>query len=207
MNSRTRKFAVRRKHLIVIFAAGLAAFGCIGFALYGPAYLDYADAPARSDVIVLLLGPEFDSRAQEALSLISEGYARKVIVPDCHAVVETPTVEELNRLRGSAREMERRGEFPERKSPVFFESTHFEILTAVEMMKNMGFTSAILVSSSYHMRRIKLISQREMGPSGIRVLLVPARFEVCTYGYGHYYLTTICEYVKIAWFLAYGYFC
>ena len=77
------------------------------------------------------------------------------------------------------------GEGPQKKSgftdfesyPSFYEHTHIEILRAKELMDAMGLRSAIMVSSPYHMARIRMISRKVFGEQARLLAYVPTRFE------------------------------
>ncbi len=101
---------------------------------WGVAYLGYCDSPQKADLIVLFLGPEREDRKKEAFKLIEDGYAETVFVP-------AATIE-----------------FRRNCYPDYYENTHIEIICVKKFMEKMGFKSAIMVSSSFHMRRIRMIS-------------------------------------------------
>jgi uncharacterized SAM-binding protein YcdF (DUF218 family) len=89
-------------------------------------------------------------------------------------------------------------------------------------MDDLGLRSALLVSSPYHMRRIKLITGHVFKPApssppfekegqgGFRLYTVPTRFE--TQGKGIWLFNSsernfvLTEYTKIVWFLLYSIF-
>ncbi len=74
-------------------------------------------------------------------------------------------------------------------------------------MDGKGLTSAIFVSSPYHMRRIKLIANRVFIGTGYRMVFIPTRFEKRTEGLWFLHQSDIrkvaSEYGKIVWFFLY----
>ena len=89
----------------------------------------------------------------------------------------------------------------------FYEDTHLEILHAKAMMDKLGFKSANLVSSPYHMRRIKLITGRIFDGGDYNLSCVPTRYEKTEknlWWFNKYDLKWVLgEYLKIAWFIIY----
>ena len=74
-------------------------------------------------------------------------------------------------------------------------------------MERLGISSAILVSSPYHMRRIKLIAERVFGERPT-VCYVPTRYETPNEGFwlfnGYERKFVLTEYMKIGWFVLYS---
>jgi hypothetical protein len=153
---------------LLILAIGL------GMAWYAPRYLAYADKPVKSDVIVLFVGPDLNARKKEALKLIEEGYARRIIVPNYGIMISNPNgdahqFDELNKPKK-----------PETRFfsyPKCFEGTHVEVLEAKKIMDKAGFRSAVFVSSPFHMKRIKIMGGSIFGNSNFNVQCVPTRYE------------------------------
>ncbi len=97
-------------------------------------FLDYCDPPRKSELVVLFLGQERIERYKEAMSLIEEGYGHTLFIPA---------------LKIGWRQ---------KSYPNYYEDTHIEVIYARQMMEQEGYQSAIMVSSPYHMRRIRMIS-------------------------------------------------
>jgi uncharacterized SAM-binding protein YcdF (DUF218 family) len=89
----------------------------------------------------------------------------------------------------------------------FVEATHEEAIIAGGMMEHLGISTAILVSSPHHMRRIKLIAERVFGERAT-VCYVPTRYETPDAGFwlfeNYKRKIVLTEYAKIAWFLLYS---
>ena len=82
------------------------------------------------------------------------------------------------------------------------------MLLGKRMMDKLGYRSAIIVSSPYHMRRLKLIAGKVFGDGDYRIGFEPTPFEK----QGTLDLprswkevgNVVSEYVKIGWFLVYN---
>ncbi|MDA8133270.1 MAG: YdcF family protein [Desulfobacteraceae bacterium] len=117
------------------------------------AWLEYTEPPAPSDAVVLFVGPDYTERKKEAFQLLEEGYAARILIPAFNIILtsadpKTPDTEfYLPAPPGWSR------------YPDYYENTHVELLEAKKMMDAAGHTSALLVSSPFHMRRISLISK------------------------------------------------
>jgi hypothetical protein len=165
---------------------------------YAPRYLTYADKPVKSDAVILFLGS--DDRKKEALHLLDEGYARFLIMPAnrqvfTHKYIPVKVSDVTKHTTSSVF-----SEYPE-----FYENTHIEVLYAKKMMNAMGLKSAIMVSSPYHMKRIKIITERVFDSSYV-IKLVPSRFEKGENGLRSLWYdlkNVLMESLKILWFLCY----
>jgi hypothetical protein len=171
---------------------------------FAPRFLAYADKPVQSDAVILFVGND-TVRRKEANRLLDEGYARYLIIPAFRQV--------LTSKNGSP------GSFDASRSPnvsqfnaypLLYENTHVEVLHAQQMMEAMGLKSAIMVSSPYHMRRIRMISKKVFGEQSRHFSYVPTRYEnnptalfdLTRMNWIHVFR----EYAKICWFQAYSLF-
>ncbi|MBP1747679.1 MAG: hypothetical protein H6Q52_218 [Deltaproteobacteria bacterium] len=181
------------------YAAGIAVlFVFAVLFIRAPNYLVYSDKPQKADVVVLFLGSEYKERRAEAVRLIRDGYADYLLIP---AYGKMAQAQDFGRASRSS--------VPSRPShyPVVYEDTHIEVLEAKRLMDKEGLTSAIFVSSPYHMRRIRLIANRVFTGTGYRTIFVPTRFEKPTESLWFLHQKNIrkvaSEYSKIAWFFLY----
>lgn len=202
---------------LVILALGLALFLSLA-AYYAPKYLAYADAPVRSDAIVLFIGPGFSAREMEAWKLIEEGYAEYLLIPAVGSVGKNSSA--ILGMVNFRREMgkffkpnldgipeDRQIPFPNGNLPIL--NTHIEILEAKRMMSEHGLRSALFVSSPWHMRRIKIITRRVFDEEGeYAIAFVPTSFEKQPDGFSglleYSYRSIIQEYLKISAFWVYS---
>lgn len=190
--------------LLTFFLLGLLA--C---AVFLPIYLRYADKPVKSDVVVLFVGDDWAARRREAAKLVTDGYARRLIIPaynrwDDMKTTGMPVPIDHNYLPGNSVSL-LKGQFKYRR---YFEDTHFEVLEARRIMTKYGFESAIFVSSPYHMRRIKLITETVFKEKTKLISFIPTRFEKA---HGSSLEQTVWhvrwiigEFAKIAWFKIYS---
>jgi hypothetical protein len=189
--------------IIIIFTVIIGVIAC------APYYLVRTDKPARSDVIVLLIGSKFTPRKEEVLRLIEDGYARQLIIPAYGKVSDaglfsnqssqTNPRPDPSLIRGRVVRLS--------NYPKYFEDTHIEILEAKKMMDRAGFKSAIFVSSPYHMRRISIIANKVFGKKDYKLIFVPSRYE--EHNSSLWFLKkrdlklVTTEYSKIIWFTLY----
>jgi len=157
---------------ILVSAAFLAMI------FYAPQYFSYADKPVKSDVIILIVGPDLRAKKIEALKLIEQGYAKNLFIT-CHGnISNVPTNPHMN-------VPEKLPDFESIQSdindtshyPWYFENTHKEILEAKKAIDRKGFRSAIFVSSPFHMRRIKIIADHIFDNRSLQMKFVPTRYE------------------------------
>ena len=178
-----------------------------GFILYAPRFLLYSSKYEKADSIILLLGPDFNARKKEAYSLMNEGMADYLIIPayyKAYRIFEKGQMESippnlfLNRSDKKDNNAQAR----------FYEDTHWEIIEAQKIMSNYKLTSAILVSSPYHMRRIKLIISKVFDTNKGNFYFVPTRYEKAPADYWDLSLAdwkkVSMEYGKILWFILYS---
>lgn len=214
-----QEMRVSGRHLAML-ALTVSLLLAVIVALFAPKYLAYADNPVKSDAVVLFIGPGFSAREMEAKRLLEGGYADYLLIPsigmvekDSSAVVNLRDFhDQLRRFSRSAWEGSPEQEGANAiKQKRRVQSTHIEILEARKMMEKHGFKSALLVSSPYHMRRIKIISESVFADNGNFLLtFVPTRFEKkpdSFLGWCRYAVhAVIPEYLKIMAFRAYSYF-
>lgn len=199
------------------FFVGIAGIVFVAI-LYAPRYLGYSDSPKPSEAVILLMGPDYNSRKREALQLVSEGFANYLLVPAkgtmLKAIDERHQTSELGgKSAVTARKLEALKPTRIRQSPLpkhadLYENTHLEMLRGKEMMDVYGLKSGIFVSSPEHMRRIKIIADRMFAQQEFDLSFVPTRYEK---PWGTLWWTKIdglkqvaSEYVKIGWFLVYS---
>ncbi len=99
-----------------------------------------------------------------------EGYADTLIIPAFHQVF---ILSDGQVVKASALKLKR---FPTSKYPDYYENTHIETLEARQIMEQLGFKSAILVSAPYHMRRIRIISTKIFSPEDFQIKYVGSRY-------------------------------
>lgn len=172
-----------------------------------PRYLTFREEPKKADCIIPLLGTEYVERKKEAFQLISEGFSNVLLIPpryrlekvtDAKEKIPMEVKEELSELSILAYKVH-----PQYR---WHENTHLELILAKEYMVAYGFDSAIIVSSPYHMRRVKLLSQYVFAEDNFVITCVPDRYEELRSNWWKDRRSVswiVKEYSKIAWFFFY----
>lgn len=203
LNDRRRKPFGPRISLIAIMLVLMLMVGAVAY--NAPHFFACADKPVKSDAVILLVGSDSTEREKEARSLLNEGYARFLIVPVFHQVF---TVENVPPDAPVAPKHKTSSGFSQ--YPRFYENTHLEVLQAKKMMNTMGLRSAIMVSSPYHMKRIKMVCERTFGEQARYISYVPTPYEHSVSDLRNMNLPdvdmAIMEYIKICWFHLYSLF-
>lgn len=177
--------------------------------MYAPGFLFSEDPPRKADAVVLFVGPGNDARLFEARQLVKDGYARYLLIPSSGEVYVQDSAGELVLQEGRLP----RAELVQRirMASVYkkhYENTHKEALEARRMMEDRGLHSALMVSSAYHMRRIRLIAWRVFDSATYSISCSPAQwgreFTAGDWLVKDRRRIIVSEYVKIGWFLVYG---
>jgi len=195
----------KRSCLFPLFFFAILFFTALYFAPY---YLVFSQKPEKSDAVILLVGSD-NARFREAEQLVREGYADYLIIPAFNRVLRGESNRSLNQPFSIP--VPPAGAYGTNETR---ENTHLEIAQARRIMDGLGCTSAIFVSSPYHMRRIKIIAksvflERTKTPT-FQLYFVPTRYE--TPYLSSWFLKThdlkfvSSEYAKMAWFLIYSSF-
>jgi uncharacterized SAM-binding protein YcdF (DUF218 family) len=189
--------------------------------LLAPRYLAYVESPRQSDAVILFVGGDYEARLREARQLIADGYASHLIIPAYGQVQKQgpdgklESVDSYLKLNTSNLQPRPQDELLNTsnlkpKTASWLEDTHTEVLVARQMMERSGFRTAILVSSRYHMRRVKLIADRVFTQTHYRLHFVPTRYESTKSAFwflnGPEFARVTSEYIKIAWFQLYSRF-
>ena len=186
-----------------------AAF--LAMIFYAPKYLSYADKPIKSDVIILIVGPDLRARKNEALKLIEQGYAKKLLVTGHGNISNVPTNPRMNVPEKLPDYESIQSDINDTSHyPWYFENTHKEMLEAKKAIDRKGFRSAIFVSSPFHMRRIKIIADHIFDSRSLQMKFVPTRYEsgadpVWFLSRNSLKMVAL-EYFKVVWFVTYRHF-
>ena len=173
--------------------------------LSSPRYLTVCTATPKSDAVILFVGPGMKARQQEVEALIREGVASFLLTP-AFGSIDHPGTRLNSKRSGISKPIEgcsKRGF----KNIHIYEDTHLEMLTARRMMERLGLRSAVLVSSPYHIRRVRLIAKRVFSDAKYRIYCRPSRYgdpisPACWLD-AENAKTLLSEIVKIGWFLIY----
>ncbi len=185
------------KPLLLVCIVSLLLAGM--FAYEAPRFLAYANSPARSDAVILFVGENLAARKKEAVRLLAEGYARFLIIPAYHQVYARLGISYRTDVSGN------RGW---RMYPDFYSDTHIEALYAKQMMDTMGLKSAVMCSSAYHMRRIRMISRKVFAERASSLSYDPTPYDRNPVDFLEMnwanWIFVIQEYVKMCWFCIYS---
>ncbi|MBN2810089.1 MAG: YdcF family protein [Deltaproteobacteria bacterium] len=197
------------RSLLFVFCLAVAGV------LMAPAFLLYSSPVETVDCVIMLVGGEPGAREQGAASLVEQGRAGALLVPGRQKAVLKPMLEGGRTARPGNAEI-----LPETmvaglrwrlfgRSWRLFENTHLELLTGRKMMEKLGYHSAVLVSSPYHMRRLQLIAARVFSDD-YHISFAATPFEtydlIGCYSSWRNFAKVAGEYLKIGWFLIYSWF-
>lgn len=176
---------------------------------FAPGFLFAEDPPRRADAVVLFVGPENRDRLREAERLLAEGRAPWLLIPAWGEMYRADAGGRAVKVSGDRE----RGRllFRVRKHAdglEHYENTHLEALEARRMLDRIGARTALLVSSGYHTRRIGMIAGRVFPGDLYGVALRPVRgdepFSARDWFHPRQRRIIAGEYLKMAWFLLYG---
>ena len=177
--------------------------------LMAPAFLVYSQQVKNVDCVIMMVGGEPDARERGAKQLVEQGRVEALLIPAHNKVAfaeETglgemgyvkmdPVVDKSVRFMG--------------RSFRIFENTHLEMLMGKKIMDKLGYRSAIIVSSPYHMRRLQLIAGKVFGDD-YQIGFTATPFEkfdtLGCFRSWKAFENVRNEYLKIGWFLVYCWF-
>jgi len=139
---------------------GTFAFSVVCFVFIAPYYLTCSDIPYKTDAVIILVGPGFKKRAKEADKLVKKGVVNYIFIPERfeaigpfkeqgHIVVKSKVMIPSDSSSTRMREYWKSNQ-----------NTYRELLRAKEMIDRYGFKTAVIVSSPYHMRRVKIMCSK-----------------------------------------------
>jgi uncharacterized SAM-binding protein YcdF (DUF218 family) len=164
MNKKTR-----RKIVIAVFL--LAGVFVIIFFLAGERFLriESDSQSQRADAVVVLAGSakEDKGRIQEGSALIRQGKGRYLILPLRHSAIDWPWAVQYYGLHEALPDDKVLiGRSTKIDEPLIdrFGGTYVEAIKTVRIMRDLDLTSAIIVSSAYHMRRAQIAFEQFRQP-------------------------------------------
>ncbi|WP_340025408.1 YdcF family protein [Paenibacillus sp. FSL K6-1096] len=154
-------------------------------------FLPLSEVPRQADVIIILSGG--GGRVEQGVKLYQEGYARQLLLSNS---------EEITGPAGDMRETALSLGVPEGAilTEDAAESTYQNAQLTLPIMKQHGFKSAIVVSSDFHMRRVKFIFDHVYNKSGIALTYIGAESGYdakAWWGDRYSRETTFNEYIKM----------
>ena len=153
--------------LKIIAVAFTAILGlAILFLAFGEKFLRIEDglSHTQADAIVIMAGnvgesSEDGQRIHEGAGLFNHGRGRYIILPLRHATITWPWVAEHYRINHPIPEdrlLIGRATPSDEQTIIQYGGTYAEARKSVEIMRQHRMESAIIVSSAYHMRRVKI---------------------------------------------------
>lgn len=165
----------------VFLFAGLLAFI---FFLAGEKFLRVkSDSRSqKADAVVVLAGsPKEDKgRIEEGSALIRQGKGRYLILPLRHSAIEWPWAVQYYGLHEALPEDKVLiGRSTKIDDPLIerFGGTYVEAIKTVRIMRDLDLTSAIIVSSAYHMRRAQIAFEQFRQPGRLEFYYHPVDSE------------------------------
>lgn len=160
---------IHQKILLGVFL--FAGFLVVIFFLTGEKFLRVkSDSRGqRADAVVVLAGsPKEDKgRIEEGSVLIRQGKGRYLILPLRHSAIDWPWAVQYYGLHKALPEDKVLiGRSTKIDEPLIdrFGGTYVEAIKTVRIMRDLDFTSAIIVSSAYHMRRAQIAFEQFRQP-------------------------------------------
>ena len=178
-----------------------------------PAFLVCERPLKKADCVIAMLGGDFGERKREAVSLIEKGVADVLLIPAWRQMVR---YEDGGRREAGKKTVMAAGR-PQVSVELFgrridlYENTHLELLLAREMMEKLDLKSAVVVSSPYHLRRLQLIAGQVFADGdgykiGLKSTSLKSYHPLACWQSERCRKYVASEYLKIAWFLVYGWF-
>ena len=153
----------------VVLIIGLAAF--LGG---GHPFLCYREGtgPGTADLVVVLAGSPDEDRARVAagVALTHAGHHRFILLPLRHRALTWPWFVRNYRIEDpipDERVLFGRSNDPKRRHAFDLGGTFAEAEKTIDVMRERGFGSAIVVSSCYHIRRARLAFERANKDPGL----------------------------------------
>ena len=138
-------------------------------------WLEWRDVLAPADAILVLDSPEEANRIAAALDLQRQRYAPLLLVSQTLLGRKdsfAPRVAETGPIMADRSVTAYGGKIRWLRSNAL--STYEEALEAREVLKQLGCSSVLLVTSSYHTRRARMIFSRLLAREGIELHVFPA---------------------------------
>jgi uncharacterized SAM-binding protein YcdF (DUF218 family) len=189
------KNVIKPQKLIVVVLAVFALSFIILFAYFAGDYLVVDEKPRTVDAIIVCAGDK-GTRTEKGVKLFQEGYAKRLILSG-GIVYHNTTEADLMAMHAVELSVDRAKIIEEAKA----DSTYQNAVFTKKLMQRYGFKSAIVVSSNYHMRRVKLTFDRQYEGTGIKLYYAAARdpdFDPARWWANNKSIMyTITEYVKL----------
>ncbi|MEK4326641.1 YdcF family protein [Paenibacillus sp. FSL R7-0312] len=158
----SKKMGKRRKRILFLY---LPVLLIVMLFLYAGRFLPLSEAPKQTDVIIVLSGG--GGRVEQAVELFKEGIAPYMLLS---AVSENAGPSGDMHQTALALGIPEEAILTEDAAQSTYQNAQFTL----PIMKQHGFKSAIVVSSDFHMRRVKFIFDHVYKKSGIELTYIGA---------------------------------
>jgi uncharacterized SAM-binding protein YcdF (DUF218 family) len=184
----------RKRNIILLLLVILAVL--VFLFINAGRFLVYEDKLHQSDAIIVLSGDRGE-RIVKAASLYHKGYGKYFVISG-GPVYENVTQAELMKEHAMKLGVPEKAIILEDRADSTYENAHF----VKNIIKNYPIHSAIVVSSNYHMRRARMIFEREFKSTGIKLYYTGAKDpnfnETRWWSNNKSIMITLSEYVKFA---------
>ena len=187
----------------------LICFVVLAGVVMAPAFLVYSQQIEKVDCVIMMVGGEPGARVRGAEQLVEQGRSDVLLIPAYNkiAFAEGNSLGEMGYVK-MVPVVDNPVTFLGRRYRVF-ENTHLEMIKGKKIMDKLGYRSAIIVSSPYHMRRLQLIAGKVFGDD-YRIGFQATPFEkydtLGCFKSWKAFVNVGSEYLKIGWFLIYCWF-
>ncbi|MFC3884791.1 YdcF family protein [Bacillus songklensis] len=186
---KVKKTLIGTFFLVIILLIGLVYF-------YAGKFLVIDEKAKKSDVIIVLSGDR-GARIEQGVELYHQGYGKYIMISG-GTVYDDVTIAQLMKDHAMKLGVPERAIVMEDKA----DSTYENAVFSRELVQKLKFRSAIVVSSNYHMRRVKMLFDREYKHGHVSLSYASAADP--NFNPEHWWssnkslMTTITEYIKLA---------
>lgn len=184
-----KKVSLSIVFLVISFFIGLAYF-------YAGKFLVVNEKVEKSDVIIVLSGDR-GFRMEKSAELYHKGYSQYIMISG-GKVYDDMTIAQLMKEHAMKLGVPEKAIIIEDKA----DSTYENAVFSEELVKKLNFRSAIVVSSNYHMRRVKMLFDREYKDTDVSLTFIAANDPIFNqerwWNSNKSVMTVITEYIKLA---------
>ncbi|WP_462410461.1 YdcF family protein [Neobacillus sp. Marseille-QA0830] len=186
---------MRRRSAIFIGFAVVVLVLLVVFVINAGKFLLVDDSIRKSDAIIVLSGDRGE-RVEKAVDLYLKGYGKYFVISG-GPVYNDVTAAELMKAHAIKLGVPEKAIIMEDLSDSTYENAHF----TKQVIQPYNFSTAIVVSSNYHMKRVKMIFDREFKDTTIKLYYAGAKDRNFTpkrwWSNNKSIMLTITEYIKM----------
>ncbi|MED3561005.1 YdcF family protein [Bacillus xiapuensis] len=182
---------LKRKGIILIIVLMVVAVCFIN----AGRFLVYDDVIHKSDAIIVLSGDRGE-RVERAAELYQKGYAKYFVISG-GIVYHDVTMAQLMKEHAIQLGIPEKAIIMEDRADSTYENAYF----TKKVIKSYPIHSAIVISSNYHMKRVKMIFDREFKDTGLKLFYTGAKDQYFSktrwWSNNKSIMITITEYIKM----------